>query len=99
MRSGRPLWDELCLRYQSSVDSVRAWQKSWAALAGMIDAERHQRIAALLTGQEREARIWRDACTQYFATFSQKPLPPGVEPPTSKLADLRKLRAPFSIER
>lgn len=98
MRSGRPLWDELCLRYQSGVDAVRTWQKFWDTLAGAIDTERHQSIAALLRGQEREARIWRDACTQYFATFSQRPLPAGVEPPTHKLAALRKLRAPFSIK-
>lgn len=98
MRSGRPLWDELCLRYQSGVDSVRSWQKSWAALAGAIDAERHQHIATLLAGQEREARIWRDACTQYFATFSKRPLPADVEPSTYQLADLRKLRAPFTIK-
>lgn len=98
MRSGRPLWDELCLRYQSGVDAVRIWQKSWDTLAGAIDAERHQSIATLLRRQEREARIWRDACTQYFATFSQRPLPAGVEPPTYPLAALRKLRAPFSIK-
>jgi alpha-glucuronidase len=98
MRSGRPLWDELCLRYQSGVDTVRTWQKSWATLAGTLDAERHQHITKLLAGQEREARIWRDACTQYFATFSQRPLPTGVEPPTYALADLRKLRAPFTIK-
>ncbi len=98
MRSGRPLWDELCLRYQSGVDAVRTWQKSWDTLAGAIDPERHEHIAKLLRGQEREARIWRDACTQYFATFSQRPLPAGVEPPTYPLVTLRKLRAPFSIK-
>ena len=31
--------------------------------------------------QEREAREWRDACTQYFQQFSKRPLPAGVEPP------------------
>jgi alpha-glucuronidase len=98
MRSGQTLWDELCLRYQSGVVTVRTWQKSWDTLAGSIDAERHQHIATLLRGQEREARIWRDACTQYFATVSKRPLPAGVEPPTYQLADLRKLRAPFTIK-
>ena len=94
------IWDEHCLRYQSGVDTVRTLQKSWDSLAGAgaIDTERHQFIATLLRGQEREARIWRDVCTQYFATFSQLPLPAGVESPTYKLADLRKLRAPFSIQ-
>ena len=98
MRSGQTLWDELCLRYQSGVDTVRTWQRSWDTLAGTIDAERHQHIATLLRGQEREARIWRDACTQYFATYSKRPLPQGVEAPTYPLAKLRELRAPFSIK-
>ena len=96
MRSGQTLWDELCLRYQAGVDSVRTWQKSWDTLSTSIDAERFQKVQFLLRGQEREARIWRDACIQYFATFSKRPLPAGVEPPTYKLEDLRKLRAPFS---
>lgn len=98
MRSGHTLWNELCLRYQSGVDAVRTWQKSWDTLATSIDPERHQHIATLLRGQEREARIWRDACTQYFATFSQRALPRGVEAPTYPLAKLRELRAPFSIK-
>ncbi|MCX6953111.1 MAG: alpha-glucuronidase, partial [Verrucomicrobia bacterium] len=97
MRSGKTLWDELCLHYQSGVNSVRDWQKSWDALAGTVDDERFKQVQSLLRGQEREARIWRDACTQYFATFSKRPLPAGIEPPDYKLEDLRKLRAPFSI--
>ena len=51
----------------------------------------------LLAGQKREARIWRDACTQYFAIFAKRPLPAGVEPPRYPLEDLRKLPAPFSV--
>ena len=96
MRSGRGLSDEMGLRYQRGVDEVRRWQKSWAALPGEIDAERFAAVEALLRGQEREARIWRDACTQYFATFSRRSLPAGVEPPEWSLDYLRGLRAPFS---
>lgn len=96
MRSGRELWDELCLRYQRGVDEVRRWQRSWAELEGVIDGERFAAVQVLLRGQEREARIWRDACTQYFATFSQRLLPAGVEAPEWTLEYLRGLRAPFS---
>jgi alpha-glucuronidase len=94
LRSGRPLWDELCLRYQTGVDTVRAWEKTWAALAPHIDPQRHAHVAALLARQEREAREWRDACTQYFATFSKRPLPASVEPPEHPLDYFvaRKLR-------
>lgn len=86
MHSGRTLWDELCLHYQSGVDTVRTWEKTWASLAGRIDPERHTFVAALLKRQEREAREWRDACLLYFQTFSKRPLPAGVEPPGHPLA-------------
>ena len=79
MKSGRTLWDELCLHYQHGVDSVRSWEKSWAALESSIDPERFAHVKALLARQEREARAWRDACTQYFQTFLKRPLPAGVE--------------------
>ena len=96
MRSGKTLWDEICLHYQTGVDTVRGWQKSWDTLAGTMDEERFKQVQALLSGQEREARIWRDACTQYFATFSKMPLPAGVEAPGYPLEYLRSLRAPFT---
>ncbi|HVU34651.1 MAG TPA: alpha-glucuronidase family glycosyl hydrolase [Opitutaceae bacterium] len=86
MRSGRTMWDELCLHYQHGVDTVREWQKSWDALHGSIDDERWSHVKVLLARQEREARQWRDACTQYFQTFSKLPLPVGVEPPEHPLA-------------
>ena len=96
MRSGKILWDEICLHYQRGVDAVRGWQKSWGTLAGLIDDERFKSVAALLVRQEREARIWRDVCTQYFATFSKRPLPAGYEPPEHSLEYYRGLRAPFT---
>jgi alpha-glucuronidase len=98
MRSGRTLWDELCLRYQHAVDNVRNWQHAWAALNGAIDAERFRAVATLFAQQERDARIWRDACTQYFAMFSKRPLPSGVESPEHPLEYYRRLPAPFSAQ-
>lgn len=85
MRSGRTLWDELCLHYQHGVEAVRAWQKSWDALQGRIDAERFADVQMRLARQEHDAREWRDACLQYFATFSKRPLPAGIEPPAHPL--------------
>lgn len=85
LRSGRTLWDEICLHYQAGVEAVRGWRSRWTQLDGAIDRERHQHVAALLARQEREAREWRDACTQYFQTFSKRPLPAGVEPPEHPL--------------
>jgi alpha-glucuronidase len=85
MRSGRTMWDELCLHYQQGVESVRAWRRSWDALAGLIDQERFLHVRALLRRQEHDACEWRDACLLYFQTFSKRPLPPGVEAPKHTL--------------
>ena len=92
MKSGRPLWDELALRYQQGVDEVRALQLTWAALAGKIDAERFTAVQQRLQRQEEDAVIWRDACLLYFQTFSQQPLPVGVEPPAHDLDYYKALK-------
>jgi alpha-glucuronidase len=96
LASGRPLWDEICLHYQSGVDDVRAWRKTWDGLAGRIDAARHTHVAQLLLRQERDAIIWRDSCLLYFQTFSKRPLPVGVETPAHPLEFYRdyRVRAP-----
>ena len=92
VKSGRPLWDEFGLRFQLGVDTVRSWQKTWASLAPYIDAERHDHVRDLLVIQERDARWWRDACLLYFQTFSQRPLPAGVEPPEHDLAYYKAIK-------
>jgi alpha-glucuronidase len=85
LKSGRSLWDELCLHYQAGVNEVRTWLKIWNALEGSIDAPRFKHVQTLLQRQEREARWWRDACLLYFQQFSQRPLPAGVESPEHTL--------------
>lgn len=85
MKSGRSLWDELCLRYQQGVDEVRGMRRTWDSLAGKIDAERFTGVQQRLQRQEQDAIIWRDACLLYFQTFSRRPLPAGVEAPAHDL--------------
>lgn len=87
VRSGRTLWDELALDYQRGVDWVRGARKSWDDLGGTIDAERHEAVAKKLSIQERDAAWWRDAGLLYFQTFSQRPLPPGVDKPQKTLQE------------
>lgn len=94
MRSGRTVWDELALHYQAGVDTVRAMQRAWSSLRGKIDHERFTETEQFLAIQEREARWWRDAVVQYFATFSHLPLPVGVEPPAHALSYYMALRCP-----
>ena len=85
MKSGRTLWDELCLRYQQGVDEVRALQREWDALKGRIDDERFTSVKQHLARQETDAVEWRDACLLYFGQFSKRPLPAGVETPAHPL--------------
>ena len=89
MKSGRTLWDEMALHYQSGVDWVRATRSTWNKLAGAIDPERHAAVAKKLAIQERDAIWWRDACLLYFQTFAKRPLPAGVEPPAKTLAEYK----------
>jgi alpha-glucuronidase len=89
LKSGRTLWDEMALHYQSGVDWVRSTRATWATLKGSIDPERHAAIAKKLAIQERDAVWWRDACLLYFQTFSKQPLPRGVEPPAKTLSEYK----------
>lgn len=79
MASGRTLWNELCLRYEEGVDSVKWLRDQWDLSKSKIDPERFETVKALLVKQERDAKIWRDACILYFQTFSKRPVPEGVE--------------------
>jgi alpha-glucuronidase len=85
MHSGRTMWDELALHYQSGVEGVRDARKKWESLSTVIDSERHGAVASKFAIQERDAIWWRDAVLLYFQSFSKLPLPKGVEPPAHSL--------------
>ena len=92
LKSGRTLWDELCLRYDGGVKSVRWLQDEWDKSKEFIDSERFEEVRALLIKQERDAKIWRDGCILYFQTFSKRPIPGGVELPQKDLDFYRNYR-------
>jgi alpha-glucuronidase len=91
LRSGRTLWQELCWRYDRGVKTVREMQNTWQSVSGLIDEKRASHVRALLGIQEKEACWWRDACVQYFQTFSRLPLPNGYELPAHSLDYYRGL--------
>ncbi|MBU8975837.1 alpha-glucuronidase [Lysobacter sp. MMG2] len=95
-KSGRPLWDELVVRYTHGVEQVRGMRKTWDGLSGRIDPERHAQVATFLAIQEKEAQWWRDASIAYFQTFSQRPLPAGYAPPAHSLEYYESLEFPFA---
>lgn len=96
MKSGRTLWDELCVRYQRGVDWVREARREWASLAEDVSPATHAVVAAKFAIQERDAVRWRDACLLYFKTFSKRPFPEGVEPARHTLEEL-KATDPLSL--
>jgi alpha-glucuronidase len=96
MHSGRTLWDELCYKYYSGVDSVRWMQKTWNDLKKYIDDERFDQVRMLLAVQEKEAVWWRNACLLYFQTFSKMPIPPNYEKPGHDLEYYEALKFPYA---
>ena len=96
MRSGRTLWDELCYKYYSGVDSVRWMQKTWNDLKKYVDVERFDQIKMLLVVQEKEAVWWRNACLLYFQTFSKMPIPSNYEKPDHDLEYYEALKFPYA---
>jgi alpha-glucuronidase len=96
MKSGRTLWDELALHYQTGVEQVAAMQRQWRALKPFVDAQRFEKTDAFLSIQLHEAEWWRDACLEYFGTFSKRPLPAGVPAPTHPLSYYEALDFPYA---
>ena len=96
LKSGRTLWDELCYKYQQGVDKVREFQKVWNQMKPYGDEERFQAVAKRLDIQANDAVWWKDACLEYFRTYSHMKYPEGVEAPVFKLKELKKVKLPIS---
>jgi alpha-glucuronidase len=96
MKSGRTLWEELCYKYYSGVDSVRLMRKTWNSFTGLIDDERFSHVQALLKIQEKEAVWWRNACLLYFQTFSKMPIPQEYAKPDKPLDYYIQLKFPYA---
>jgi alpha-glucuronidase len=95
MKSGNKLWEELVAHYYIGVDSVRQMQKTWDSLKGKIDNDRFEQVQQLLKVQEKEAKMWRNACVLYFQTFSKLPIPPNYEKPDQTLEYYENLNFRF----
>jgi alpha-glucuronidase len=96
MKSGRSLWDELVIHYDSGIAAVGQMRRSWEAMKPYVDEERWSQQAAFLAIQQKEAQWWRDACLAYFRTFSHMPFPAGHAPPPHDLAYYKALYYPYA---
>jgi alpha-glucuronidase len=96
MHSGKTLWDELCFKYYTGVDSIKAMQKQWNALEKFVDAERFNQVKQLLNIQVKDAIWWRNACLLYFQTFSKQPIPANYEQPDKTLEYYKSIKILFA---
>jgi alpha-glucuronidase len=92
--SGRSIWEELVHRYSAGVDAVATMRSQWATVQGRIDTRRFNDVAGFLQIQHHEARWWRDACLQYFASVSRHAIPSGYAPPAHDLGYYQGLKCP-----
>ena len=95
MKSGRTMWDELCLYYQRGVDAARGFRDTWKDMSPYVDAERHAAVDHRFDIQASDAVWWKDACLEYFRTFSHMKYPAGVEKPRFSLKKLKKVKLPI----
>jgi alpha-glucuronidase len=96
MHSGRTVWNELCYKYNTGVDTVRSFVKQWNSLEKNIDKERFTQVKQLLGIQLQDAIWWRNACLLYFQTFSKQPIPSTYEQPNKTLEYYKSIRILFA---
>lgn len=91
MKSGKILWDELCMKYDNGVNNVRGFQKTWDQMQPYVDNDRFLDVQRMLRRHTRDAQIWKDGCILYFQQFSKLPIPLEVERPIYNLDALIKM--------
>ncbi len=90
MKNGRTMWNELCYRYDYGVQQVRNYQLVWDRVESFVDKERFLHVQNKLRRQTNNAILWKDACTLYFQTFSNMPIPYNLERQQNNLDDIIK---------
>ncbi len=91
MKSGKILWDELCMKYNIGVNNIRGFQKTWDQMQPYVDNDRFMDVQRMLRRHTRDAQIWKDGCILYFQQFSKLPIPLEVERPIYNLDALMKM--------
>lgn len=91
MKNGRMLWDELCHKYDTGLQQVRGFQKTWNKVQSYVDTQRFEEVQSKLRRHCRDAQIWKDACILYFQQYSRRPIPNEIESPVYDLQYLENL--------
>jgi alpha-glucuronidase len=85
MKSGRSLWDELCIHYDGGVKQIRQFQKIWDQAERYVDQDRFADVQKRLRDQSLNALEWKDGCLLYFQQFSRRHFPESIEYPMYNL--------------
>ena len=80
MKSGRTLWDEICLHYDRGIRTADGFRETWKGLKPYVAPALWDQTSGKLAIQAADARWWRDACVGYFQLFSRRPLPADAAP-------------------
>ena len=72
LNSGRTVWEELQWCYNRGVSEVDDFAAVWQKAKPLIDEQRWQQVANSLEFQQKDARLWRDVCLEYFGQFAKK---------------------------
>ena len=96
LKNGETLWNGIALKYQEGVNQVEKMIETWENAKPYLSDSEYKEVHMLLEIQLKEAKWWRDACLLYFQTFSNRPLPNGVEKPTESLEYFQSLKFPFA---
>jgi len=79
MKSGRTLWDELCVKYYQGTDYVEQMAETWQSLKGKVNPEIFEHVTTKLNQHIIDSAKWRDTCIQYFQGFSKMPIPESLQ--------------------
>ena len=80
LSSGRTLWDEICLHYDTGIRQVEAFRQTWAGLKPYVSPVLWEEANKKLEIQQHDAEWWRDANVGYFQQINGLPLPADVRP-------------------
>ena len=72
LSSGRTVWEELQYLYNHGVGEVDSFATVWQQAKPYIDARRWQEVEERLEFQQKDARLWRDVCLDYFSRFATR---------------------------
>ena len=80
LSSGRTMWDEICLHYDTGIRQVEEFRKTWAGLKPYVAPALWEETATKLEIQQHDAEWWRDANVGYFQQINGLSLPADVRP-------------------